>query len=77
VARCTAALSQGFHAHGFSMTARFGHLPAVSPGVGASFVHDGATSGVLFVVIFGHGGLNGVVDVGSSVQSGSLGVGSC
>lgn len=77
MARCTAALSHGLVAHGFSMTARFGHLVAVSPGVGASFVHDGATCGVLFVVIFGHGGLNGVVDVGSSIQSGSLGVGSC
>lgn len=74
VARCTAALGHGFSAHDSSMAATSGHFVAVTPGIGASFIHNGATGGVLLVVVLGHGRLNGVVNVGSSVQSGSDGV---
>jgi len=75
VASSTAAFCKGFSSgYGSSMAAASGHLVAVAPGVGASFVQNGATTGVLFVVVFGHGGLNGVVHVSSSVLSGSLGV---
>jgi len=75
VASGAAAPGEGFSVRDLTMAAASGHLVAVAPGIGASFVQNGATSGVLFVVVFAHARLNGVVDVSSSVRSGSLGVG--